>query len=74
MRIHGQPLMPGIFCWKQRIWGINVPNLMMNRWIKFQQRKAKNWTETTDERGYYRSNNKLIQAYRLYTLSLAGKA
>jgi len=45
----------------------------MNRWLKFQQRKAKNWTESTDERGYYRSNNKLIQAYRLYTLALAGK-
>jgi uncharacterized protein YfaS (alpha-2-macroglobulin family) len=63
----------GHFLLEAKNQGYHVSEIMMNRWVKFQQRKAKNWTENTDERGYYRSNNYLIQAYRLYTLALAGK-
>lgn len=53
--------------------GYLVPEMMISRWVKHQQRKAKNWTESIDERGYYSSNNKLMQAYRLYALALAGE-
>ncbi len=62
----------GHFLLEAKNQGYHVSDLMLSRWIKFQQRKAKSWTESTNERGYYRSNNKLIQAYRLYTLALAG--
>ena len=63
----------GHFLLEAKNLGYNVSEIMINRWVKFQQRKAKNWTERSDESGYYSSNNKLIQAYRLYTLALAGK-
>ena len=63
----------GHFLLEAKKLGYNVSDVMINRWVKFQQRRANNWSESTDERGYYRSNNKLIQAYRLYTLALAGK-
>ena len=47
--------------------GYNVPANMMKQWKRYQRRKATEWRENN---GYY--NNGLIQAYRLYTLALAG--
>jgi uncharacterized protein YfaS (alpha-2-macroglobulin family) len=40
---------------------------MMKRWKNFQKNKAQEWRRNT---GYY--NSELMQAYRLYTLALAG--
>jgi uncharacterized protein YfaS (alpha-2-macroglobulin family) len=42
---------------------------MLKRWKKYQKNKALEWRRNTD---YY--NVDLMQAYRLYTLSLAGSA
>ncbi len=47
--------------------GYFVPNEMIKRWKKFQRTKAQEWRKNKE---YYSSE--LIQAYRLYSLALAG--
>ncbi len=56
--------------------GFTLPIGMKNKWIAYQQRAARNYNPvvTTDSRGNqlnYRYD--FAQAYRLYTLALAGK-
>jgi len=46
--------------------GYVLPLTFMSNWIKYQQQAAKDWRENS------RYNNTLNQAYRLYTLALAG--
>ncbi|UII21103.1 alpha-2-macroglobulin family protein [Fulvivirga ligni] len=48
--------------------GYNVPTNMIRQWKRYQRRKAAEWRRTTN--GYY--NSTLMQAYRLYTLAIAG--
>jgi alpha-2-macroglobulin len=48
--------------------GFYVPNEMIKRWRKYQKNKANSWRKNQE---YYSSE--LIQAYRLYALSLAGE-
>ncbi len=50
--------------------GFNV-GAMLNEWKSYQKKMAARWTRNTTS-GYYRSD--LMQAYRLYTLALAGSA
>ena len=53
--------------------GYAVPSNLKSNWIKFQRAQARNWNranESLDGANY----NDLTQAYRLYTLALAGKA
>ncbi|MBL7857188.1 MAG: hypothetical protein JNM57_05825 [Cyclobacteriaceae bacterium] len=47
--------------------GYLVPNDMIKRWKKFQRNKAQAWRKNQEY-----SSSELIQAYRLYTLALAG--
>src|SRR5690606_30133703 len=47
--------------------GYYVPEDMISKWKKFQRNKAEEWRRNS---GVY--NNDLQQAYRLYTLALAG--
>jgi uncharacterized protein YfaS (alpha-2-macroglobulin family) len=47
--------------------GYFVPNDMLKRWKKFQRNKAQSWRKNEEF-----SSSELIQAYRLYTLALAG--
>lgn len=47
--------------------GYYVPNDMINRWKKYQKNKAQGWRKNQEY-----SSSELIQAYRLYTLALAG--
>ncbi|MFZ6012135.1 MAG: alpha-2-macroglobulin family protein [Bacteroidota bacterium] len=49
--------------------GYYVPADMLKRWKKYQRNKALEW-RMTDHKYYY--NPEIIQAYRLYTLALAG--
>ncbi len=46
--------------------GYAISSDFLSKWKKYQKNKANNWTD--DGR-----NSRLIQAYRLYTLALAGK-
>ncbi|HRI78459.1 MAG TPA: MG2 domain-containing protein, partial [Cyclobacteriaceae bacterium] len=49
--------------------GYFVPNEMLKRWKKYQKAKSTEWRKNKE----YQSSE-LIQAYRLYTLALAGNA
>jgi uncharacterized protein YfaS (alpha-2-macroglobulin family) len=49
--------------------GYYVPNDLIKRWKKFQKSKAQSWRKNQEY-----SSSELIQAYRLYTLALAGDA
>lgn len=55
--------------------GFQVSSSLKQRWLSYQREKANNWSDNIS--GYYGSHtqetNTLIQAYRLYTLALAGK-
>jgi len=46
--------------------GYILPDGMKNKWLDYQKREAKQWRF---DQGYY---NDITQAYRLYTLALAG--
>ncbi len=49
--------------------GYYVPNDMIKRWKKYQKSKAQGWRKAQEY-----GSSELIQAYRLYTLALAGDA
>ena len=49
--------------------GYVMPLTFMNNWLKYQQEAARTWRAS-----YRRYNTDLAQAYRLYTLALAGHA
>jgi alpha-2-macroglobulin len=55
--------------------GFTLPTNLKSRWIEYQKNQANNWS--SDSYSSYSSHaeesNQLIQAYRLYTLALAGK-
>lgn len=48
--------------------GYDIPADMLSRWLSFQKREANQWTDS-----YSYSRNDFAQAYRLYTLALAGE-
>ena len=53
--------------------GYSVPGGMKTNWINFQKKQAKKWSKANETiNGYYYDD--LTQAYRLFTLALAGKA
>ncbi|RMG87270.1 MAG: hypothetical protein D6714_02740 [Bacteroidetes bacterium] len=54
--------------------GYYVPDYLLNKWIKFQQKRARQWDPEMGESGYYSMGRGryLMQSYRLYTLALAG--
>ncbi|HXC04787.1 MAG TPA: alpha-2-macroglobulin family protein, partial [Bacteroidia bacterium] len=51
--------------------GYDLPHGMKTRWTRYQQNTARQWMNENN-RGY--ESDELIQAYRLYTLALAGSA
>lgn len=58
----------GHFMLEARNKGFTLPISFLSNWINYQQRKARTWR---DEPGY--RYDEITQAYRLYTLALAGK-
>jgi hypothetical protein len=55
--------------------GYAMPSGMVEGWVKFQTKAANSWQKTNanyESRGYIRARE-FEQAYRLYTLALAGK-
>ncbi len=59
----------GHFLVEAKAKGYNVPETILNRWTDYQAKVAKRWDPSL-EGG---DNQHLTQAYRLYTLALAGK-
>ncbi len=51
--------------------GYDVNDDVLNKWKKYQKKEAQSWTSNTYD-NYYSYNSELQQAYRLYTLALAG--
>lgn len=55
--------------------GYDLPSGFLRNWTKFQKKEARNWTmPVQNEEYYYYYQSDLVQAYRLYTLALAGEA
>ena len=52
--------------------GYSIPEGVLDRWIQNQTATARNWNPSSSEYSGY--HGYLTQAYRLYTLALAGKA
>jgi len=52
--------------------GFTVPEEMKNRWISYQQINSRQWRAPSDGDRFTAEQEFLIQAYRLYTLALAG--
>lgn len=63
----------GIFLVNAKEKGYEVNNGVMNRWKSFQSRIAQNWRPTTSNTRYLASQE-YAQAFRLYSLALAGQA
>ncbi|MBI1287328.1 MAG: hypothetical protein GC178_07080 [Flavobacteriales bacterium] len=64
----------GHFMLEAKAKGYDMPPGFIDNWVKFQQQRANSWTnDMSGEHNHYYSTNQLIQAYRLYTLALAGK-
>lgn len=57
----------GHFLLEVKAQGYNVPDNLLRKWRRYQREEARNWQK---QPSYHRSD--LIQAYRLYTLALAG--
>lgn len=65
----------GHFLLEAKANGYDVPASMLDKWIKFQKKAARLWSPKQAEYGFYSaSSQQLTQAYRLYTLAMAGKA
>ncbi len=53
--------------------GYQVPAGMLNQWIRYQRRSANNWPQSDNNHHWNLRSSQLNQAYRLFTLALAGK-
>ena len=52
--------------------GYTIPAGMKNRWLSYQLAAARNWRPSPAADPFVRREEALIQAYRLYSLALAG--
>jgi uncharacterized protein YfaS (alpha-2-macroglobulin family) len=64
----------GHFILEAKELGYSVSATMLKNWVKFQRKTARGWSPNTNSNSYYYENDHLMQAYRLYTLALAGEA
>ncbi len=61
----------GHFMLEARNKGYELPAGFLDNWLRYQQRRANSWSRQGNRDRWYGSE--LSQAYRLYTLALAGK-
>ena len=61
----------GHFMLEAEALGYTIPHGFKDEWIKYQQKTAKRWRKI-DHKDYHYYYHDLTQAYRLYTLALAG--
>jgi len=52
--------------------GYSLPIGFKKKWIRFQTARANEWENSRSDYRYWYRSNQLTQAYRLYTLALAG--
>jgi len=53
--------------------GYSLPVGLLDDWIKYQRQRANAWSDAKSSHHYINRSNQMNQAYRLYTLALAGK-
>ncbi len=53
--------------------GYEIPRGMINDWIKYQKKSSRKWSNTKFESNWHKRSLEMTQAYRLYTLALAGE-
>ena len=53
--------------------GYRLPINILDKWLEYQNDMANRWENDRTGSNYYRRSTQLNQAYRLYTLALAGK-
>ncbi len=63
----------GHFMLEAKTQGYQLPVGFLNKWLSFQIKRANDWSQNKKTRPYYYKSEQLIQAYRLYTLALAGE-
>ena len=63
----------GHFLLEAREKGYEVPSSWIDQWVKYQRQEARSWTGKTYDSPWHRRALFMYQAYRLYTLALAGK-
>lgn len=63
----------GHFLLEAKSKGFVVPEYAINNWIKYQSTAAANWKFPQQNAQLHYSEQDLMQAYRLYTLALAGR-
>lgn len=64
----------GHFLLEAKALGYAVAPTLLEKWIDFQKKAAKLWDPKLEDYGFYSRNSyEHMQAYRLYTLALAGK-
>ncbi len=64
----------GHFLLEAKTLGYSLPPGMLEKWMQFQKKVARMWDGDKVEYGFYNwQGYELDQAYRLYTLALAGK-
>ena len=61
----------GHFLLEARSRGYDLPTAFLDGWLRYQRRMANGWTRAEKKQWWHSSE--LAQAYRLYTLALAGK-
>ncbi len=64
----------GHFLLKAKEKGYDVPQLWLDNWINYQKKTARRWTGNKYENPWQERALYMNQAYRLYTLALAGEA
>lgn len=63
----------GNFILKAEEMGYSLPIGMKRSWLAYQKQQAQMWDTEKNENGRYYKQETLLQAYRLYTLALAGE-
>jgi len=64
----------GHFLLKAKERGYKVPESMIRNWERYQKKTARRWSIAGSTNVYEIRQEQLLQAYRLYTLALAGNA
>ncbi len=62
----------GHFLLKAREGGYEVPSAWITNWTGYQRKTARNWRKRGYQDKWDKQQDELVQAYRLYTLALAG--
>lgn len=61
----------GHFLLEAKSLGYAVPQQVLDKWVEYQTKTSRTWESSKNNNYYY--DNELTQAYRLYSLALAGK-